>query len=214
MVFRNSNTKKKYTKRHTNAKRKYTKRHSNAKRKYTNRKSKKYGGKCSDIKHLDIVKTYLLMTRIPPNKINSLVNNILDSEYKYNCDKILDRLRNDIYKAQLKNGLKINDIEGTQKVIFASLIELENEAKKKSQSIPQKPVETPKPVETQTPIETQKEVSNDGCRSRGREPVNCSEENTYKEQALIFHPDRNPMCKEESTPKFQALQNNPTCKID
>ena len=208
MVFRNYNTKKKYTKRRTNPKRKYTKRHTNPKRKYSNRKSKKYGGKCSDIKHLDIVRTYLLMVRIPPNKVNSLVNNILDSEYKYNCDKILDRLRNDVYKAQLKHGLKINDIEGTQKVIFATLIELENEAKKKSQSIPQQPVESQKPVETQEP------VSNNGCRSRGREPVNCNERNDYLKQTLIFHPDKNPMCIEEATLKFQALQNNTTCKFD
>jgi hypothetical protein len=198
MVFRNSNTKKKYTKRHTKAK-----------RKYTNRKSKKYGGKCSDIKHLDIVRTYLLMVRIPPNKVNSLVNNILDSEYKYNCDKILDRLRNDIYKAQLKHGLKINDIEGTQKVIFASLIELENEAKKRSKSIPQEPKSIP-----QEPVETQEPVSNDGCRSRDREPVNCNERNDYLKQTLIFHPDKNPMCIEDATLKFQALQNNTTCKFD
>jgi hypothetical protein len=163
------------------------------------------------------------MVRIPPNKVNSLVNNILDSEYKYNCDKILDRLRNDIYKAQLKHGLKINDIEGTQKVIFASLIELENEAKKRSKSIPQEPKSIPQEPKSipqepksipQEPVETQEPVSNDGCRSRDREPVNCNERNDYLKQTLIFHPDKNPMCIEDATLKFQALQNNTTCKFD
>jgi hypothetical protein len=63
-------------------------------------------------------------------------------------------------------------------------------------------------------------VSKYGCPSHDKEPVDCSEvsevlkRKDYKKQALIFHPDKNKKCVEDATLKFQALQNNSTCKVD
>ena len=99
MAFRNSNTKRKYTKRHPNAKRKYTKRCTNTKRKYTNRISKKYGGKCSNmtdktkmdnlIKYLNREGGYSL------RDANDIVDGMVKNKYIYNCDNILKTLKND-----------------------------------------------------------------------------------------------------------------------
>ena len=41
------------------------------------------------------------------------------------------------------------------------------------------------------------------CSSHSKEPINnCS---TYRMQALLFHPDKNPNCIDESTLKFKKL---------
>jgi hypothetical protein len=209
MVFRNSNTKKKYTKRVPNAKRKYTKRYSNAKRKYSNRKSKKYGGKCinmTDTTKMNTLIAYLQrMGGLSFRDAKDIVDGMVNSEYMYDCDNILKTLKKAV-NAVNNSNLPEETLSKIQDVIFATLNKIQNQAAQSQQpkSIPQNPFER----------QTQEPVSNDGCRSRGREPVDCSERNDYLKQTLIFHPDKNPMCIEEATLKFQALQNNRTCQFD
>jgi hypothetical protein len=220
MVFRKPNTKRKYTKRHTNTKRKYTKRRTNAKRKYTkrrtntkrkytNRKSKKYGGKCinmTDMTKMNTLIAYLQrMGGLSFRDAKDIVDGMVNSEYMYDCDNILKTLKKAV-NAVNNSNLPEETFSKIQDVIFATLNKIQNQAEQLQQS--QQPKSIP-----QKPLETPKEVSNDGCPSDGKEPVNCNERNDYFKQALIFHPDKNPMCKEEATSKFQALQNNPTCKF-
>ena len=217
MVFRNPNTKRKYTKRQPNTKRKYTKRHHNTKRKYTNRKSKKYGGKCINMHDADVEKKMNKLIdhlqRIPGfsfAQAKDVVEGMVNSEYNYDCDNILKKL-----KIAVKNVADEQIID----TIYETLNKIEQQAKQSQQSqqpksIPQNPVETQKEVSPHNPVETQKEVPNDGCPSDGREPVNCSEKKDYIKQTLIFHPDKNLQCIEDSTKKFQALQNNTTCQFN
>ena len=197
MVFRTPNTK-----------RKYTKRHHNTKRKYTNRKSKKYGGKCNTIlnegdknKLINYLQKNALFSFVEANEV---VKGMVDSENIYDCDNILKKL---------KTAVKDVKQEHIIDTIYATLNKIEQQAKQshqshQSKSIPQNPVETQKKVSPKTPVETLKE----DCPSGGKEPVDCTNKKDYLKQTLIFHPDKNPGCTEVSTLKFQALQNNKTCK--
>jgi hypothetical protein len=56
------------------------------------------------------------------------------------------------------------------------------------------------------PSEQQTVSEVEGCRSYGKIPINVEDIRHFKRQSLIFHPDRNPGCKEEATVKFQELQ--------
>lgn len=49
------------------------------------------------------------------------------------------------------------------------------------------------------------------CPSKNKEPVEC-DDIPFRQQALIFHPDKNPRCVQEATEKFQKLNDlcNPT----
>jgi hypothetical protein len=47
---------------------------------------------------------------------------------------------------------------------------------------------------------------NKNCPSKNFEPSNNFKKNPYKKQVLIFHPDKNPKCTEESTKKFLKLK--------
>jgi len=46
---------------------------------------------------------------------------------------------------------------------------------------------------------------NRGCPSKGYKPVPLTEENTYRKQSLLFHPDRNKDCVESATAKMKKL---------
>jgi len=50
-----------------------------------------------------------------------------------------------------------------------------------------------------------------GCPSKGKVPQPCKTKKDYYKQALIFHPDKNPECKDNSTEKFKALAKVPGC---
>ena len=218
-------------------------RNSNTKRKYTNRKSKKYGGKCismTDMTKMKTLKAYLHMSGVSLKQANNLVDDMVNSEYIYDCDNILQKLRKAVYDYELKSKSKVpeNNISGIRDVIIENLMKMKNKAAQSQQpkSIPQKPVETQKPDETKktaktpspvktktaktpSPVKTKtaktrKTVSNDGCPSEGKDPVNCESKKDYLKQTRIFHPDKNPNCIEDATSKFQALQNTPTCQFD
>ena len=45
------------------------------------------------------------------------------------------------------------------------------------------------------------------CPSKGKKPQKCKTKKSYKEQTLIFHPDRNFGCIDRATHKFKQLQN-------
>ena len=49
------------------------------------------------------------------------------------------------------------------------------------------------------------------CPSEGETPRDCVSKKHYHYQSLIFHPDKNPTCTVDATPKFQALNNMPSC---
>ena len=195
LYYKNTNMKLKYTKRHTNMKRKYTKRRLTVKRKYTNRKSKKYGGKCihpTNQTEMNKLKDYLQRTvGLSFVEAKDIVDGMVNSEYVYDCGAVLKQLKTAVSRGRETGYYDVADI------IFSTLNKINKQAEK-----------------SQPPIETQKEVSDNGCPSNGKEPVNCSEKKDYLKQTLIFHPDKNPMCREQSTLKFQALQNNPTCQFD
>ena len=50
-------------------------------------------------------------------------------------------------------------------------------------------------------------IKNRRCPSEGYKPVSITEENTYYDQSLIFHPDKNPDCKEKAEQKMAKLNN-------
>lgn len=186
MVFK----KKPNTKKKTNAKRKYTKRRTNMKR--------KYGGKCiNPTNAVEIIKLKVYLQKMAGLSLveaNDIVDGMVNSKYIYDCDNILKTLR---------TAVSAGSSSDRQAIIFSTLNKINKQAEKS---------QAPK-SQAQESI-SQKKVSNDGCPSYGREPVNCSTKKDYITQTLIFHPDKNPMCKEESTQKFQALQNNTTCQFD
>ena len=190
----------------SNMKRKYTKRRPNMKRKYTKRKSKKYGGKFINttskfinMTKMDELKQYLQkIAGLSLVEANDIVDGMEHSEYIYDCGDVLKQLKTAVSTGRSNGNYDKADI------IFNTLNTIDKQAKKS---------QPPKSI-SQNLAETQKEVSNDGCPSHGREPVDCSEKKDYLKQTLIFHPDKNPMCREQATPKFQALQNNTSCQFD
>ena len=105
---------------------------------------------------------------------------------------------------KLKNAVSAGSFSDRQDIILRTLNKINKQAEKTQQpnSIPQ------------NTVEIQKDASNYGCPSQGMEPVDCSEKKDYIKQTLIFHPDKNPKCIEDAKSKFQALQNNTTCKFD
>lgn len=60
-------------------------------------------------------------------------------------------------------------------------------------------------------VEKEKKSVEKDCRSKDINPVKCDEKNTYKKQALLFHPDKNRSCDHEATAKMQKLNNMPEC---
>lgn len=48
-------------------------------------------------------------------------------------------------------------------------------------------------------------VINKSCPSKNKEPVECDAEYPLQIQASVFHPDKNPRCREEAESKFQQL---------
>lgn len=200
-------------KKKTNAKRKYTKRRHNMKKKYTNRKLKKYGGKCiNPTNAVEIIKLKVYLQKMAGLSLveaNDIVDGMVNSKYIYDCDNILKTLR---------TAVSAGSSSDRQAIIFSTLNKINKQAEKSQAPESQAPEsQAPKSQAPESQAQesiSQKKVSNDGCPSYGREPVNCSTKKDYINQTLIFHPDKNPMCKEESTPKFQALQNNTTCQFD
>jgi hypothetical protein len=55
-------------------------------------------------------------------------------------------------------------------------------------------------------------VMNKSCPSKNKEPVECDEENTFRQQAKVFHPDKNPRCPEEAEEKFNRLTTLHGCR--
>lgn len=47
--------------------------------------------------------------------------------------------------------------------------------------------------------------TNETCYSLGKQPIKCDEENSFRKQALLFHPDKNRSCKNSATKKFNRL---------
>jgi hypothetical protein len=43
------------------------------------------------------------------------------------------------------------------------------------------------------------------CYSFGKQPIKCDEKNSFRKQALLFHPDKNRSCKNSATKKFNRL---------
>lgn len=61
-------------------------------------------------------------------------------------------------------------------------------------------------------VEADDGIQIDGCPSKGKLPQTCKTKKDYYKQALIFHPDKNPECIDNSTKKFQMLTSVPGCK--
>lgn len=51
----------------------------------------------------------------------------------------------------------------------------------------------------------------EGCPSKGNMPKPCKTKKDYYKQALVFHPDKNPECIDNSTAKFKILATTPGC---
>jgi len=58
-----------------------------------------------------------------------------------------------------------------------------------------------------SPASPLQEEPDPNCPSKGRKPQKCKTKKAYKEQTLIFHPDRNFGCVDRATHKFKQLQN-------
>jgi hypothetical protein len=52
----------------------------------------------------------------------------------------------------------------------------------------------------------------EGCPSKGKMPQPCTVKRDYYTQALLFHPDKNPACKDKSNKKFKDLATTSGCK--
>ena len=55
-------------------------------------------------------------------------------------------------------------------------------------------------------------VINKSCPSRNAEPVECDADHPFRQQASMFHPDKNPRCREEAESKFQQLVSLKGCR--
>ena len=55
-------------------------------------------------------------------------------------------------------------------------------------------------------------VMNKSCPSSRKEPVECDQEHPFRQQASVFHPDKNPRCREEAELKFQQLTTLRGCR--
>jgi hypothetical protein len=55
-------------------------------------------------------------------------------------------------------------------------------------------------------------VMNKSCPSKNKEPVECDEQNPFRQQAKLFHPDKNPRCPEEAEKKFNRLTTLHGCR--
>jgi len=51
----------------------------------------------------------------------------------------------------------------------------------------------------------------EGCESNGKNPEPCKTKRDYYDQARVFHPDKNPGCKEDAEAKFKKLSITPGC---
>jgi flagellar biosynthesis GTPase FlhF len=60
-------------------------------------------------------------------------------------------------------------------------------------------------------VEKEKKSVEKGCPSKDINPVQCDKINTYKKQALLFHPDKNFNCNDEAIEKMQKLNNMREC---
>jgi hypothetical protein len=52
------------------------------------------------------------------------------------------------------------------------------------------------------------------CPSQDKEPEECENDQHYRRQALLFHPDKNTRCREAATLKFKRLKTLKGCKRD
>jgi hypothetical protein len=52
------------------------------------------------------------------------------------------------------------------------------------------------------------------CPSQDKEPEECENDQHYRRQSLLFHPDKNPRCRETATLKFKRLKTLKGCSRD
>jgi DNA repair exonuclease SbcCD ATPase subunit len=62
-------------------------------------------------------------------------------------------------------------------------------------------------IENNNSTDNKNEVDNKGCPSKDIEPKEVTTKKEYHDQSLIFHPDNNKDCKDESTTKMARLNN-------
>jgi len=102
------------------------------------------------------------------------------------------------WKKQKKDDERAAEEEGKKKE--------KEEREKKSQEREKKSNKTRKSPYTLSPASPVPEKPDPNCPSKGKKPKTCQTRKEYKEQALIFHPDRNIDCKEKAKVKFQELR--------
>jgi len=149
------------------------------------------------------LKVYLQkMTRLSVAEANDIVDGMVNKKYFYDCDNILKTL---------KAAVSAESSSNREAIIFSTLNKINKQAE---QTQPKSISKYSKSISKHSKSISKKELSNHGCPSHGKEPVDCSEKKDYIKQTLIFHPDKNPKCIEDATAKFQALQNKATCQFD
>lgn len=57
-------------------------------------------------------------------------------------------------------------------------------------------------------------VVNKSCPSRNKTPVECDRDHPFRQQANVFHPDKNPRCREDAELKFKELVSLRGCRHD
>jgi len=55
-------------------------------------------------------------------------------------------------------------------------------------------------------------VINKSCPSKDKTPVECDVDHPFRQQANVFHPDKNPRCREEAESKFHQLTTLKGCR--
>ena len=53
---------------------------------------------------------------------------------------------------------------------------------------------------------------NKSCPSRDIDPVECDSDHPFRQQAIVFHPDKNPRCRAEAESKFKQLHTLRGCR--
>jgi len=82
--------------------------------------------------------------------------------------------------------------------------------KTKTRKTPISPESSPNPsngsIDWKSSDESKNELTQvEGCESNGRNPEPCKTKRDYYDQARVFHPDKNPGCKEDAEAKFKKL---------